>query len=113
MLIEAKANVNHASGYDGWTGLHVACSGGNLDLLRLLIENKADLDRKSNVGDTGLVLAAREGHFECVNMMMEAKADVACKNYDDDTALTTAFRANHFNILMLLLDRSWSYAYGS
>jgi ankyrin repeat protein len=106
VLIEARAEVNHHEEVDGWTGGLLACEMGNVECLRLLIENNADVDWKTENGDTGLMVAARNGHPEYVKVLIEAKADVDYEDQNGGTALTVAIAKKHFDYLMLLLDHS-------
>jgi hypothetical protein len=58
------------------TGVHYACQNGNVECLRLLIDNNADVDCKTENGETGLLMAVFNGHPKCVKVMLEAKADI-------------------------------------
>ena len=49
---------------------------GNSEIVRLLLDAKADLWAPSNTGAFPLYMAAQGGHVECMRTLMEAKADV-------------------------------------
>jgi hypothetical protein len=89
---------------DDTNGVHRACEQGNAKCLRLLIENKADLDCKAQDGDTGLIVAARNGHSECLKVMIEANADMDCKNNHGDTGLILAAYHGNSECLKVMIE---------
>jgi len=88
---------------------------GRTDILKILIDQKADLDIKNNRGFTPLILAAYYGHAEAVGLLIESGANpcitdeegmgnnalmgVAFKGYDSiaETLLKTACDVNARN----------------
>ena len=58
------------------TALLWASDMGHLEVLRLLIKEKADLKVADENGLTALLWAADRGHVDCVNVLIEAKIDV-------------------------------------
>ena len=75
-LLRDGADPSAAQG-DGLTALHVAAETGNLEITRLLIAGKADVQAKSRLGGyTPLHLAAGGGHAEVVRALVQAGADV-------------------------------------
>jgi ankyrin repeat protein len=56
LLLQREANTN-ASNKGKWTALHYASFSGNIDMVRCLLEHKADMEIKSNAGDTCLDVA--------------------------------------------------------
>jgi ankyrin repeat protein len=85
-LIERGADVNQK----GWTPLHYAATKGNIDIMRLLIENHAYLDAESPNGTTPLMMAAYYSSPNAVKLMLEEGADPLLKNQDGQTALDMA-----------------------
>ena len=57
MLIEAGANVHHANKYN-FNLLHVAAIYGNVEMVKLLIDHKVEINFKDNIGYTPLHVAA-------------------------------------------------------
>ena len=49
------------------------------EVVKLLLEAKADIDAKADNGATALMMAASEGHIDIVKLLLEAKADVNAK----------------------------------
>jgi ankyrin repeat protein len=75
-LLRDGADPSAAQG-DGLTALHVAAETGNLEITRLLIAGKADVQAKSRLGGyTPLHLAAGAAHVEVVRALVQAGADV-------------------------------------
>ena len=89
-LIERGADVNQK----GWTPLHYAATKGNIDIMRLLIENHAYLDAESPNGTTPLMMAAHYGTPMATKLLLEEGADPRMKNQLGINALEFARKAN-------------------
>jgi ankyrin repeat protein len=85
-LIERDADVNQP----GWTPLHYAASGGNTEIVHLLLNHSAYIDAASPNGTTPLMMAARYGNFESVKLLMTEGADIHLKNQQGLSALDFA-----------------------
>jgi hypothetical protein len=70
LLIEAKADLNQVGQY-GWIGIHFACQKGNVECLRLLIENKADVDFKNEDGDTAFTAAINDQNINSLEVLLD------------------------------------------
>ena len=90
------ANVSASEkNYAGITPLTVAGERGNLDILRLLVENgKADVNEKSSYGVTPLIAAAAAGKSEAIAYLLEKGADATAK---DDLGKTALLYASNFD----------------
>ena len=51
----------------------------HVEVVKLLLGAKADIDAKADNGATALMMAASEGHIDIVKLLLEAKADVNCQ----------------------------------
>lgn len=60
-------------------GLMAASQNGHLEVVRPLLDAKADVNRKTDNGFTALILASQNGHAEVVRALLAAKADVNAK----------------------------------
>ena len=89
-LIDKGADVNQP----GWTPLHYAATKGNIEIMRLLIENHAYLDAASPNGTTPLMMAAHYGTPMATKLLLEEGADPRIKNQVGLTALAFARQAN-------------------
>ena len=89
-LIDKGADVNQP----GWTPLHYAATKGDIEIMRLLIENHAYLDAESPNGTTPLMMAAHYGTPMATKLLLEEGADPRIKNQLGLTALVFARQAN-------------------
>jgi len=89
-LIERGADVNQK----GWTPLHYAATKGNIEIMRLLIENHAYLDAESPNGTTPLMMAAHYGTPMATKLLLEEGADPRIQNQLGIDALEFARKAN-------------------
>ena len=70
---------------NGYTCLHFACDGSDrsycrADVVRELVQRKADLEKVTDKGSTPFLLARGTGVTDIVNAMVESGADVYAKN---------------------------------
>lgn len=89
-LLEAGADPNDASGRSNITVLHRAADKGFADMVRLLLENKADPRIAAANGFTALHLAARTNSQECVALLLKAGAELEATDANGRTALHIA-----------------------
>ena len=75
-LLQRGAHVNRP----GWTPLHYAASGGQLELVKQLIEHHAFIDAQSANGTTALMLAARMRALPVVQYLIDQGADPSIRN---------------------------------
>jgi ankyrin repeat protein len=65
------------AGNDGNTPLHYACEGGNLEVVKFLIDSGADVSVAGNDGNTPLHYACEGGNLEVVKFLIDSGADVS------------------------------------
>jgi ankyrin repeat protein len=73
-LIEQPALVNIVD-TNKMTPLHIASGKGHLEMVKLLIANKADVNKNAN-GITPIKLATNNGHLEIAKLLIENEASV-------------------------------------
>lgn len=85
-MVKKGADVNKT----GWTPLHYAATGGDVKVIKLLLENHAYIDAESPNGTTPLMMACRYGSTESVKLLLDEGADPTLKNKQGATALQFA-----------------------
>ena len=89
-MIKKGADVNKT----GWTPLHYAASTGQVDIMRVLLENHAYIDAESPNGSTPLMMASMYGTQAATQLLLDEGADPLLKNQQGLTALQFAESAN-------------------
>jgi uncharacterized protein len=97
-LIAKDADVNKP----GWTPLHYAATGGNREMVQLMLEHHAYLDAASPNGTTPLMMAAMYGSPDAVKALLDAGADAKLKNALGMTALDFATQAKRPDAIQIL-----------
>jgi ankyrin repeat protein len=79
--------------------LEMAIEKGRSEIVDLLIEANADVNRKRDDGTTLLMIAASRGNPTIVRALIQAGADIAAKDKNDKTALMFAAEQRHGEIV--------------
>ncbi len=90
----------------GWTALHFAAFGGQVDVLELLLKRGAEVDAraKTKFDNTPLQAAALTGQVEAIRRLIAHGADVRVKQAEGATALHEAAALGNEQLATLLLD---------
>jgi ankyrin repeat protein len=123
LLLSHGAAVDAMEAWGGQTALMWAAAQAQPQMLQLLIEHHAKLDRHSAVRDwqrrvtaegrplimdngglTALMFAARQGCIPCVQELVKAGADINAGDADNTTALIIALMNQHFDLAKVLID---------
>ncbi|KAK1762004.1 ankyrin-3 [Phialemonium atrogriseum] len=104
LLLDKGADVNFSVARSGKKPIHAAAHKGNIDVARLLIARKCDVDSKESDGWTALMIASQEGHLPFLNLLVESGAKVDAEEKDGATSLWIASQQGHTEIVRRLLD---------
>ena len=77
------------------TPLHYAAQQGNMELSRILISKKADVNAQNMKGMTALHLAVAQVQRDLCSILINAGAKVDIKDRDGKTPLDWAIELNH------------------
>nr|XP_027200194.1 alpha-latrocrustotoxin-Lt1a-like [Dermatophagoides pteronyssinus] len=91
----------------GLTAFHLACKKGFIEIVRLFIENRIQIDfATSNYSGelTSLMLATKFGHLEIVRLLVEHGATINIYDKKNRSALTYAVINGHSNIVGYFLE---------
>ncbi len=103
LLIDAaEFDINAIDAPEGWTALHYAVAHGNNNAVKLLAENKADLNAKSYADETPLHVAVSKGELNTVKLLLEKGADINAKDKYGQKPLDVASDGNKKIILELM-----------
>jgi hypothetical protein len=86
----------------GQTPLHFAAFNDRLDVAKLLLADKADVNAKAKNGSTPLHLAAAKGNKDMVELLLTNKADVNAVDNDGWSPMHSAVTWEHKDIADLL-----------
>ncbi len=90
---------------NGWTALTAAAERGHMNIVKLLLQNGAIVDRKNSQDWTALLLATKNGDENIVELLLENGADPSKKDKYGDNALFYAARRGDIGIAGLLLEK--------
>lgn len=102
-LIERGADKKQSV---SWILLHRAIKMGNVDLVRLLISNGADVNERYRSGETALLAAIRNRNSEMVRLLLQSKADADIQDEYGKNALISAAYQGDPEVVDQLLQRT-------
>lgn len=87
-------------GVAGYTALHWAAHQGSVEMLAILIKNKASLNEKNEYGDSAINVAADKNHLSIVGILLAEGALVEGNNL-----MLSAINNNNPEMMQCLLDK--------
>ncbi|XP_065677448.1 uncharacterized protein LOC101237623 isoform X1 [Hydra vulgaris] len=90
-----------------------ACQFGRLDVIKLLIEQGAQIDSKDCDSFTPLMSAVSEGHSDAVKYLLKCGASVAISEMNMKNVLHLAIENGHSSTLKVLLQNGGSFLINS
>jgi len=98
----AEGTEVNASDELGWTPLMHACALGRPEMVRLLIEKKANVNYRDRLGWTPLMIAAGKGDEGIVKLLLDKGAEKSASNVYGETAAMRASVGNHVEVMKIL-----------
>jgi hypothetical protein len=105
LLSIRNINVNVKDDVSGHTPLHYATNNGHIEITRLLLENGAEVNAKSNSGCTPLHWAAIIGHVDILHLLVENGANLEAQSKSGWRALHWAAYYDRLPIIQELISR--------
>ncbi|HYM71365.1 MAG TPA: ankyrin repeat domain-containing protein [Stellaceae bacterium] len=93
---------------NGRTGLHIAATNGNIQIVAILIKAGAKIDQRDKIGETPLHYAAERAHLEIIKLLLDVGAPVDTQDKNGMTPLMLAARNGQVEIVRTLLARGAS-----
>ena len=110
-----KSNVNRMlsmKGIDvetrdnnGKTPLNNAAFYGHVEIVEILLNQRAKLEGKGSKSGTSLFFACQQGHLPVVNLLIKKGAKIESKNDDGFIPLYTASQSGHLPVVNLLISK--------
>ena len=85
------------------TPLMYAAQDGDTEIIALLLEHKAAVRMRDNIGATAVAYAAQGGHVDAAEMLLAAGADIDAPDKQGFTPLMRAVRQGHIPMVEFLL----------
>ena len=106
-LIEAGAKVNQINKVPpaNSPSIELPCQEGYLEIIRLLVENGANVNYIGYKKFTPIRIAARNGHFEIIKYLAENGAEIDARAEDGATPLEHAAYKGHIEIVKYLVEK--------
>lgn len=102
LFLSAGMDPKSRNSVNGMSALMMAAFEGHPEVVKVLVENRAELNAQNKEGWTALMLATLRGHSEVVRQLLEKGADVRLKNTVGWTALKVASGSQHPEIVEML-----------
>ena len=102
---EARSGVevDRATANSGTTPLVQAAGRNHPDMVELLLEHRADVEKANNVGATPLLVSAQNGNLKITEILLEKRADINKADKLGQTPLFMAALSGHKEMVVTLL----------
>jgi len=108
LLLHAGADPNRVERSAGESAFLVAVNSQNMAIVRVFLQNGADVNSRGREGWTPLIVAAALGNADLVRLLLAAGADPRARDNKDRTAFYYAAKYNKTKVKSLLLHASGS-----
>ena len=90
LLLNYGENIDTQMECNGYTALHIACENNNINVVKLLLKNNANLNIQNENGDTPLHIATKLTHLDIAKMLLKAGARTDIQDNDGYTSIEYA-----------------------
>jgi uncharacterized protein len=107
-LLNDKADPNYIKAEGPWmkvSMLITAVNNGNIDIVKILIANKADVKWKDGFSTTALMYAAAKGNKEIVDLLLDNGADINDTDGKGNTVLSGAKESKNKELIKFIKDK--------
>lgn len=106
MVQEGSGSIRKRDAVTGLTPFHLASINGELEAMKALLENKADINIQDKDGQTALTHCIKKGKsFEAVKFLIDEGIDIQLTNSRGNSALCIAAWQKQKEVVKLLLER--------
>ena len=102
-LLHRSSSSVDLRGLCGQTPLHSAAYLGDLEMVQVLLDYKADANSRNELNATPLIYASYEAHPHVVRLLLENDANPNVWNHNGTTPLHAASRCGSLEVVRLLL----------
>ena len=102
ILLKTNPSCFNTTNKEGYSPLTLACYRNNLQVVKLLIQNGADVNVNSTMG-TPLMAAVVKGNFEIVKILLKNKAQVNQPDNNGTIPIMYAAMFKNYDICKLLI----------
>ncbi|XP_071098244.1 uncharacterized protein [Haliotis cracherodii] len=85
--------------------LHIACLGGNSDIVSDLLSREMDINARGQYGRTPLMLAAQKGHTPLINLLIRHGVNSKLVDRDGNSAIHMACLGAELNVMKYLVEK--------
>lgn len=103
-ILENAVINSNAKDEDGVTLLILSAEYGYKDVVRILIDQGANIHEKDNQGHTALMLASKYSNIEIMEFLIEGGADIEARDNEGETALMFAVARNRLYSVNKLIE---------
>ncbi|XP_076079353.1 uncharacterized protein LOC143049638 [Mytilus galloprovincialis] len=96
--------VSHCRNTDKVSPLYMASAYGYTEVVQMLINKKADINKCKDTGVSPLYIACQEGHTEVVQMLTNNKADINKCDDKEVSPLYIACQEGHTEVVQMLIN---------
>ncbi|XP_063404198.1 ankyrin-1-like [Mytilus trossulus] len=103
-LCHCTSHVNHCRNTDKVSPLYISSAYGYIEVVQMLINNKADINKCRDIGASPLFIACQNGHTEVVKMLINNKADINKCRDTGESPLYMACQKGHTKVVQMLIN---------